>query len=346
MSLRLKARRRNPSAAPYLILLFFFFERSPVRAMDFSGPANPATRPSAASQAALGEEPCAELEKQAAAAREAPLICRDSIETARCILSTACSDSLTHELCGAAESDEGLREDAARALACLDRAEAALGRMHTTAEADEARECIEMLRSFAKVFRALGAAPATGPSRDGLLAACSDLAGYFDDSRIGIAESAKLWQGVAYRRAGRPDRALQVLRPAISVPASRRIGLWARLERCRALADQGDYAEALAMNLRLSVRVDAWFEDEDPTTRRQAVDSIRWVRIELLKRWGEHLKQNGQTERAAEAEADADRMLGSDSWPVEPDRWLGLGPPVADLPDCLAATTSRPTTAP
>ncbi len=347
MSLRRNARRRCLSAAPFFIVLFFLFEWTPVLMAGFSVSPSPATSQSATTQADLGEQPCADLENKAAAARDASMICRASIDTARCILSTACSDSLTHELTGIAVSDGRLREDASKALTCLDRAETALEQMHANAEAiDEARECIELLRSFATAFRALGAAPTTGPARDELLTACSELAGYFDDARVGIAESAKFWQGVAYRRAGRPDRALQVLRPAISVPASRRIGLWARLERCRALADQGDYAAALALNLRLSVRVGAWFEEEDPTTRRKAVDSVRWVRIELFNRWSQYLKQNGQTELAVEAQADADRTLGSDPWPVGQDRWLDLGPPVSDLPECLVATTRRPTTSP
>jgi len=118
------------------------------------------------------------------------------------------------------------------------------------------------------------------------------------------------------------------------------------MERCRALGDQGDHAAAVALNLRLSARVDAWFEEADPTTRRQAADSVRWVRIELLRDWARRLKEDGLEDRATEAEEDANRLLGSGPWPPGSDRWLSLGPPIAELPECRIEATSRPAEGP
>lgn len=309
-------------------------------------PAHPTTSQSV--EASTEDSPsCEALVARADNAKAPSDRCRASLEAARCILVSQCSSALTRELCGAADEGVLLRDAAYKALAHLTAAEKALEEADFGEEnADELRACMELMRTFATVFGALGGAPTTGPARDELLTACGGLAEYFDDPRSGVSEAAKLWQGVAYRRAGRFERALQVLRPVLSVPGARRIGLWARMERCRALGDQGDYAAAVALNLRLSARVDAWFEEEDPTTRRQAADSVRWVRIELLHDWARRLKKDGLDDRATEAEEDADRLLASDAWPPELDRWLSLGPPVADLPECKVEPASKPAESP
>jgi tetratricopeptide (TPR) repeat protein len=290
---------------------------------------------------------CDALERKAASEEEPTARCQASLQAARCLLVSTCSTALSNELGAGSDPDKSLRESASRALKLLDTAVAELEKAHLKDEsAAGVQECIELLRAFATLFRALGSVPTTGPAHDELLSACGGLAGYFEDPRTGISEAAKLWQGVAYRRAGKPERALQVLRPALSVPASRRLGFWARLERCRALADRGDFAAALALGLRLSARVDAWFEEEDQTTRRQAADSVRWIRVELLRAWSRRLGEEGQKERAKDAQEDADHLLGAETWPVSADRWLSLGPPVADLPDCHIEPTSRPASTP
>lgn len=309
-------------------------------------PARPTTSQSVEGS---GEVPtsCEALEAKAASAGSPAALCEASLEAARCILDSQCSMALSGELFGATDQGTLLRESASQVLGHLTAAEKTLEESEFEKEgAEELRACIDLLRTFATVFQALGDAPTTGPARDKLLSACSGLAEYFDDSRRGVGEAAKLWQGAAYRRAGRAERALQVLRPVLSVPGARRLGLWARMERCRALGDQGDHAAAVALNLRLGARVDAWFEEEDQSTRRQAADSVRWVRIELLRDWARRLKKDGLDDRATEAEEDADRLLGSDPWPPEIDRWLSLGPPIADLPECRVEATSRPAEGP
>lgn len=286
------------------------------------------------------------MEEKAQAATEPIAKFRTSIDAARCILLSQCGPALSRELCGMTEPTR-LRAAASKALAHIERAEAAVEKASLGDDAaGEAQECVDLLRTFAAVFNVLDAAPTSDPARDEMLAACAGLAAYFDDTRTGIAEAAKLWQGVAYRRAGKPGRALQVLRPAITVPTPRRICFWARLERCRALGDHGDHAAALALSLRLSARVDAWFEEEDRSTRQQAADSVRWIRIELLRDWARHLEKEGLKDRAKEAKADADQLLASDPWPAAEDRWLSLGPPLADLPDCHVEATSQPSKTP
>jgi hypothetical protein len=309
-------------------------------------PAQPATSPAAESTTARGEEvvSCDALAAKAAAAAGPADRCEALLKVARCILDTECSIALTRELCGTGTEGVSMRAAATKALAQLESAEKALEETKLDDEtAEEARGCISVLRTFATVFQSLGEVPTTGPARDELLTACAALAEYFDDPRGGVAEAAKLWQGVAYRRAGRTERALQVLRPVLTAPGARRVGLWSRLERCRALGDQREYAAAVALTLRLSARVDAWFEEEDAATRRQAADSVRWVRISLLRDWARKLKEDGLDERAKEAEEDADRVLGSDAWPPGVDQWLSVGPPVPGLPEVSVKATS-PTT--
>jgi hypothetical protein len=190
----------------------------------------------------------------------------------------------------------------------------------------------DLIAAFSESFTALAMDDDGSETKQALLDSAVGLALYLDDENRAVVESAKLWQGVAYRRAGKPERALQVLHPVLTTPEARHIGLYARLERCRALADRGDYAAALAVAQRVAARVDPWFEEMDAETRRQAADSVRWTRIELLGRWGDELRRLGQEELAAETEGEANRLIGSDVYPPPMERWLALTETVSGIP--------------
>jgi tetratricopeptide (TPR) repeat protein len=194
------------------------------------------------------------------------------------------------------------------------------------------KERAELLDTFGKLFRAMtNSSMEAALSRDALLDACGDLAGYFDDPNDAVVESAKFWQGAAYRRAGRADRALAVLRPAIAAPEARRLGLLGRLQRCLALGDKQNYDAAIALCLKLEARVDAWFEDESPAEQKKAQDSARWVRITLLRGWSEQLKKAGEAKHANELIAEADKLLAGDPYPPPPERWLGFSATIEGL---------------
>jgi hypothetical protein len=168
------------------------------------------------------------------------------------------------------------------------------------------------------------------------------LAVYLDDSSMAVVESTRLWVGHAYRRAARPERSLQVLRPIISAPVSRRIGFLARIERCRALGESGNQAAGIALCQRLGARVEAWFAEEDEATREKAADTVRLVRAELLRGWAEKLRAAGEDDSADQALSKAEELVGSGAVSPSPGRWLDLTESIAGLSDWGPGSTSRP----
>lgn len=289
------------------------------------------------------EEACRELEVGIAAAADPLAASRACIEAGRCVLVRQCAGPLSARLAGCDETGESLVSSASAGLALLDQAASLLKTVR--GDSDEVGELtgqVEMLRAFGEMFAAMGADGSREEVSKRLLSACNLLAPYLDDPDEGIVESAKLWQGAAYRRAGRPDRALQVLRPAVDVPASRRIGVLARLERCRALGDTGSHAAGIALCHRLAARVDAWLTEEDEATRKRASDAVRYVQAALLRDWAMKLRREGQEERASQAEREARRVLGADVWPPGCDRWLLLDESIKGVSKTETPATSQP----
>jgi len=223
----------------------------------------------------------------------------------------------------------GLLDDAAGELEAAHKLEA-------TPEADvlwQTRDRVAMLRAFAGMFAALGKADGSSASREALLAACNKLALYQHDDNRGIAESVRFWRAVAYRHADRPERALQLLRPILAAPDFRRLGFWARLERCRSLCDADRHAAGIALCLRIKSRIPTWFDGASAETREKAADTARFIHIELLQSWEIALRDAGQENRAEHAASEAEKLRGSDSYPPTSDSWLGLAESIAGLPD-------------
>lgn len=250
-----------------------------------------------------------------------------------CILTQECAAPLTALLTEGALDRRALGASAARAIENIDKASDDLSGATLDEDANsEAIDHLDRLRAFAEMFAALALDPKADETARRLIDACIGLALYADDPSEELVESAKLWQAVAYRRAGKTDRALQVLRPVLTTPTARSIGFYARVQRCLCLADRGDHAAALALAFRVAHRADAWFEDRDRAARKQAADSVRWVRIEVLKGWAKKLKEDDKPDRAAEAEEEAETLLAGETYPIPADRWLPLDSPIAGLP--------------
>lgn len=271
-----------------------------------------------------------------------------SISAARCVLVERCAEPLSFLLHGDADRCVQLAAHAAEAKRLLNEATTTLAKVELGDDVMfELESCIEQLLAFAEMFAALADTP-NAPDEKGrkqLMDACIGLSLFLDDPRAGVVEASRLWQGAAYRRAGRPDRALQVLRPALTTPKSPRIGLLARVERCRALADRKEYAAALALAARLARRAEVWFEAEDDRVRQRAVDTLRLLRVELLRQWARQLRDDGHEDRAKQAEADAGQFLGEDDWPAAVERRVILDASVTELPTCEERMAARTTTA-
>ena len=301
-----------------------------------------AVRPPSSAPANESDKPCDLLETVAASATGEPGRGRACLAAAQCILVRRCAAPLSAELADGHDGREALTAMTTAAIALLDRAAGALKESPVEEPAGrDLRDRIDMLRAFADVFDAIARSDSSQESGKRLLTACNRLAVYLDDSNEAIVESAKLWIGVAYRRAGRPERSLQVLHPIITAPASRRVGFLARIERCRALGDTGDFAAGIALCQRLGARVDSWFAGEDAATRAKAADTVRFVRAELLRGWAGKLRASGEKDRADQALAEADKLVDPAESPPAPDRWLGVSEAIAGLSDLAAEPTSR-----
>lgn len=288
-----------------------------------------------------GTDSCGALEAQAGLASRGLAAAVAAVHAAQCILSRRCAGPLSLAL---AESDirsEELAGAARDALALLDRASRHLG--EAQGDPDTKRELadrIQSLRAFGGVFAALAGAGHEESRNKQLLTACNELAPCLDDASVELVESAKLWLSLGYRRAGRPDRALQIARPVIAAPTSRRIGFLMRLQRCRALGETGNHAAGIALCQRLAVRVDAWLAEEDEATRAKAADTVRFLRMGLLRGWARELRRLGKDERADAAEAYATKLQRSEGDSLPSDRWLALEVAIAGLPEQASPTTS------
>jgi hypothetical protein len=310
--------------------------------LDDAGPAtSPLSEPDEASASQPANDLCEPLQAAISAGTDPAANAQACLNAAHCILVRQSAVPLSAELTGSTDSRRLLAGLCGTGLSLLNRADASLAEGQIDAEvAAQLKDRIDLLRAFGGLFDAIARSDSTDDSAKRILAACKKLAVYLDDSNEGVVESAKLWQGVAYRRAGRPDRSLQVLRPIITAPVSRRIGFLARIERCRALGETGHYAAGLSLGYRLGARVNAWFAEEDEATRKQAAGTVHFVAAELFRGWAAKLRASGEETAADQAASEAGKLTDSDSAP-SPELWLGLDASIAGISDWGDQPTSE-----
>lgn len=243
-------------------------------------------------------------EEAVAGAAAAERRLRDYLSAANRILTIEIAPALSRELCEDRSSRDELGRIARMAEQHLVEARRELAKLADSNARDALEAELDQLTSFATLFASLGSLTDDPAAQNRVVAACGDLAAWFDIEDKRIAESAKLWQGAAYRRAGRSDRALQVLRPVLVEPASPVIGYWARLERARALGDEKRFAAGVALCLRLERLTSTWFK-EGSEEHAAAWRTGRQVRAALLNQWAKQLKAQGRDRAASAAETKA-----------------------------------------
>lgn len=168
---------------------------------------------------------------------------------------------------------------------------------------------LDLLSAFADAFSALAADDGTDAARSRMIDAAVGLALYLDDPSSGVAASARLWQAVLYRRAGRPDRALQLLPVDLDPRPPHRVELFLRLERSRALADQGQFVAAIALATKLGAKTESWLAGDTADARRGAAEDVRRLRADLHRRWAAQLRERQAHDQAVESETAAQRIL-------------------------------------
>ncbi|MFO0974630.1 MAG: hypothetical protein U1A27_14495 [Phycisphaerae bacterium] len=174
---------------------------------------------------------------------------------------------------------------------------------------DELADRLATAHAYAELFGAVFSGPRrpiptqpasqpTSPVDERIIAACRGLASLIDDGKPPVAAGARLWQAAAYRRAGRADRALQVL-PLASAPMTVvPLDIFSRLERCRALADLGQPAAAIALLMQLDT--DSRLGQALPNSERGAArHALALLHAQILDRWADSLSEADRRDNEA-----------------------------------------------
>ncbi|UCC32711.1 MAG: hypothetical protein JSU86_10590 [Phycisphaerales bacterium] len=225
-----------------------------------------------------------------------------------------------------------LRSALDRADALIERAGAALKEPQVREDrpADRLQQIthrLQTLGAFAAALRAF-LSPDKGPqaARDARRAA-SGLAPLREDRNQPVAAAASLWQACLRSLESDQGPALSVLDLALSdpVPESMPYAFFARLLRCRLLADRGHPATALALLMQVEERCSEWLATDKE--REDAVRAAQLAEIQITADWYRRL--NG-SEASSERKWCAERIqtLIGDSFGEDGNTVLRLTPAI------------------
>ncbi|MGB2987513.1 MAG: hypothetical protein WBE26_16740 [Phycisphaerae bacterium] len=238
---------------------------------------------------------------------------------------------------------DGLGEGELRAA--LDRAEALIEQANATLQAMHDREDLpagwleesthrtKTLQAFAMALRAY---LFRGEGVDGTheaRQAASRLSPLLEDSSRAVVEAATLWQACLRSYESELAPALSRLDPALAdpVPQSMPYAFFARLLRCRLIADRGGTAVALGLLMQIEERCHKWLTDD--TGRDDAARAAQLMRIQIMADWYDRL---ASLDRTAERQWCVDRIkkLIDERFGESGDTVLRLAPaiPIIALP--------------
>lgn len=124
--------------------------------------------------------------------------------------------------------------------------------------------------------------------------AASKLSLLLEDGDPTIAAAAAFWQAVLRSDDRDKERILNSLDLALAppTPASMPYAFFARLLRCRILADRGSHAAALSLLMQLEEGVVDWMEDEKDY--KDATRTVMLFEWQTLSTWSSHLDTEGK----------------------------------------------------
>lgn len=255
------------------------------------------------------------------------------LAAANLILSRELEGPCTLALLGAGDSDA---ESTAATTGAFDRCDGLIERAAKLVEAeregagarnawlDAAKRKLDALQSFSAVLRAYlePAGPKEGAAGRRVWSKLSPL---LEDEDRGVSSAAALWQACLRSREQDAERAMLVLEPALADPreGSMPYAFFARLTRCRLLADRGGYAAAAALLMQIEERCPDWFPDRD--RQQEAHRAVRLAELSVLRQWHDHLKTPEQDE---ERQWCAERMKSVGDENADEARVLRLSPVV------------------
>ena len=155
----------------------------------------------------------------------------------------------------------------------------------------------ETLGAFAAALVALVDAEQGSDNDIALRQASVKLSIQLEDDRVSVQAGAQLWQGVVMRRRGQPDRAVEVIGMVLAEPreGAKGIDFFAKLLRCRCLADRGQYVTAASLLMKLESRCLDSFDSEEVRHQRERTALVQ--RLDVLRRWGADFDERGLTHR-------------------------------------------------
>ena len=177
-----------------------------------------------------------------------------------------------------------------------------------------------------------------------LRTAASGLSVMLEASDQRIAGAASLWQAALFLNAGLADRALALLEPALAAPPTKHVrpAFFARLLRCRAIAEQQRYTTALALLFQLEERCEEWFPVQ--ADRGDALRAVTIVEWQVLRDWHESLDADSHAPQRQWCADKATAFL-QERFTDETRAILRLGrsvPLIAAVPDAAAPHAPRP----
>ncbi len=149
-------------------------------------------------------------------------------------------------------------------------------------------QAAEQLTAFSKCLNSLARETDTAN-------ALASVAPLTKSKRPELASVARLFQAVLMRQGGQIDQALDLLPTALSPPKQLPHDFFARLVRCRLLADRGGHAIATTLTLQMDVQAENWFDKSRLPEARRAIGLLR---IGLAERWAKQLQRDKLTEHA------------------------------------------------
>jgi len=234
------------------------------------------------------------------------------IEAARNLLNQSCEAPLSRILLEIPQPQDGesLEQAAGKAARLLSKLPEAGKASSAPNDLPVASDDPELLAAVAAVLESLGRAAATGAapskeSRDGLLGVCPRIAPYLDDPRATASDLARLLQATCYRRAGRPERAAELLGSVNELGGDPPYDLYLGAEHCRALADREYYVAAATLAARLEVTLASRVPVEHRTT---AAHLLRSLRLGIARSRLAQAEKQGATEIADTTRAQVDRL--------------------------------------
>ena len=264
-----------------------------------------------------------ELERQAAAAKDAGMQIGFLLAAANVVLAyemePACTGAALH-LPGAA--------DAPSAEASLNKADHLLNRAQSILDsekgeadglAEDLRGSSAQLEQLQAFLNALAAYLSDGQAEDDATKArqaSSRLSILLEDGDERVVAAAMLWHSMLRSRHGDPERAARMLPLALSRPSQKSLpfGFFARVLRCRLLADRGSYAVALGLLSQLEEKSREWFVSE--VDQENALRAITVASFQVLDQWRARLSQPEEVEQRDWCEERMrwllDRRLGAD----------------------------------